>query len=183
MVVSAYGSGTTRPLIKSSGENAVFLASDWNNYGIRADHLAYVGIEFREVNRSGTASAFFRLIGGEDLLIEDCKIVGFGGTVIMGIQGQGAWFKNLRIRRCVIADAWSSSSHSQGLYLEYIDGLLLEENVFDHNGWHDTISGAERTMFNHGVYVNQSCTGNTTVRNNIFANSSATGIQMRPGGV
>jgi hypothetical protein len=59
---------------------------------------------------------------------------------------------------------------------------LIEENVFDHNGWHDSIPGAEATIFNHNVYIQVGSTLPITFRANISANASSHGAQLRPGG-
>jgi hypothetical protein len=64
------------------------------------------------------------------------------------------------------------------MYTEAVDGMLVDECVFDHNGWHATVPEAESTIFNHNFYLNK--TGkNLTVRNTITARGAATGIQMR----
>ena len=48
---------------------------------------------------------------------------------------------NVKIRRSIILDSYSYSTHSQGLYADGVHGLLLEGNVFDHNGWGNGAAG------------------------------------------
>ena len=60
-------------------------------------------------------------------------------------------------------------------------GLVLDGNLFDHNGWNAKIAGAEPTIFNHNVYI-QTTNGPATLNDNIFANASSHGAQLRDGG-
>jgi hypothetical protein len=62
-----------------------------------------------------------------------------------------------------------------------VGNLVVEQNVFDHNGWNASIAGAEATIFNRNVYL-QSNNGPVTFVDNISANSSSEGLQARSGG-
>lgn len=84
--------------------------------------------------------------------------------------------------RNVVTNAWSATSHSQGLYVSGIGNLVIEQNVFDHNGWNASIPGAEATVFNRNVYI-QFNNGLVTFTGNISANSSSEGAQFRAGGI
>ena len=79
---------------------------------------------------------------------------------------------------CKIGD---SDGHSNGLYVDTVANLVLEQNLFDHNGWNASIPGAEPTIFNQELYI-QNTSGLPTVIGNIFANAAAGGAQFRPGG-
>ncbi len=68
------------------------------------------------------------------------------------------------------------------MYLQNIKDILIEQNIFDHNGWNEDVSGAEATIFNHNVYMQGDNTGNIVIRGNIFAYASSHGIQARGGG-
>jgi hypothetical protein len=84
----------------------------------------------------------------------------------------------------VIVDAWTIHAiggHSQGLYAYAVDGLLIEENAFDHNGWNEQVPGAGADVFSHNVYIDNDNTG-VVVRGNVIANASSHGMQLRPGG-
>ncbi|HQX83714.1 MAG TPA: GC-type dockerin domain-anchored protein, partial [Vicinamibacterales bacterium] len=63
-----------------------------------------------------------------------------------------------------------------------VDGLLVEECIFDHNGWKRGVPGAQATIFNHNMYLHGSCTGVVT-RGNISSRASATGISQRCAGL
>src|SRR6185312_10614222 len=58
----------------------------------------------------------------------------------------------------------------------------LEENVFDHNGWNTSVTGADQATFNHNVYMSvPGSDGNSIMRGNIFANDPG-GVQFRTAG-
>src|SRR5207244_578486 len=83
--------------------------------------------------------------------------------------------------RNIITNSWSTVAHSQGLYASGVADLVIEQNVFDHNGWNASIPGAEATIFNRNVYL-QYDNGPVTFVGNISANSSSEGAQFRSGG-
>src|SRR5205085_590382 len=88
----------------------------------------------------------------------------------------GLSLSNVSIRRNVITDAWSTSK-GQGVYAAGIDGLLIEQNVLDHNGWNSSISGAVPSVYSHNLYLSARDTG-VIVRGNIIANAA---IQLNIG--
>lgn len=177
MVLTSYGEGSARPKILTG-----------SNRGMRAtgpevrEHIAFVGIEMRPHTRTrdeGPGGIEF-ICEHRDILIEDCLIAGYADN--LQFQGDDARrASDVRVRRNVIVDSWAVTQHSQGLYAARVDGLLVEGNVFDHNGWNAGVAGAEPTIFNHNIYVQSSCTG-ITVTGNIIANASSHGVQVRPGG-
>jgi hypothetical protein len=88
----------------------------------------------------------------------------------------------VKLRRSVITDAFTiTNSHPQGIYVEGVDGLLIEQCVIDHNGWSSVVPGAHPTIFRHNVYL-QGDTSNMTVRGNIIARAGSHGLQARSGG-
>jgi hypothetical protein len=79
----------------------------------------------------------------------------------------------------VITDNYDTSAHSQGLYTNNVS-MVLEENVFDHNGWYQQSinadsdpSGGQATMFNHTTYFSHA--HGVTFRGNIFLRASSIG--------
>lgn len=202
MVIGSYGTGA-RPLVKPANDaDGIWIIDE--------SHLAIVDIHLYAEHRDpgsgsfiGPASAygvrFTDSTSGaspENLLIENCKIEFFSnGVSIVGIAGSP--LINFEIRRCIIADSYASpGSHCQGLFCNRVDGILIEENVLDHNGWYgdrDTggVVGAPATQFNHNCYIDNTNPDEPTtrdnrphiiIRGNITANASASGFQMRPGG-
>ncbi len=156
------------------------------------DHLSIIGIAFVADARIPGASNFartdgepgFRILGAmDDLLIEDCLVRGYHDNILFQNFFGDIDITNVKIRRSMILDSYAiDNSHAQGLYAEGVQGLLLEENVFDHNGWMDGVQGAYATGFNHNVYMRSDDTG-VVVRGNIFARAASHGLQARGGGV
>ncbi len=124
---------------------------------------------------------------GHHILVEDCKFQ-YSALVF-----QSEWPHHVAVRRSLFLDNYgyhdhfltdSVYEHSQGLYMNEVDEVLLEENLFDHNGW--LSEGADYpttapTIFNHNVYLNSDTT-NVVVHRNITSRSSADGIKGRGGG-
>jgi hypothetical protein len=189
MVVWSYGTASERPLIKS-GEKPFGLHLQNSDTGV--NHVWFVGVHFQANRRipgpeyvqdppTGLQSEGFRWWGkGSDVLLEDCKFEAFAGNLGVIGQDSGAnMIRNVRVRRCVSVDAYAGyTGHSQGMYAESVDGLLVEECVFDHNGWSSWDPERPGTMFNHNAYINNSVV-NAVFRNNIFARGSATGLMVR----
>jgi len=81
------------------------------------------------------------------------------------------------IRRNIITNSYSEIGHSQGIYAGKAS-VLLEENVFYHNGWYKQQEGSgneeaegQATMFNHNTYFPKS--QDTIFRKNIFIDASS----------
>ncbi|MEM9250735.1 MAG: right-handed parallel beta-helix repeat-containing protein [Planctomycetota bacterium] len=156
IVIGVYGEG---PRPKVFGRLRVVKTRTIN-------HLRVVGIQFAEGIDYHTP--------GTDILIEDCLFIE-SGVNINGFQGA---IKDVRLRRNIVVDNFPRGGHSQGAYLDRIEGLLIEENVFDHNGW---ATPDQRTIFNHNIYV-QSSSRDCVVIGNIITRGSSHGLQLRPGG-
>ncbi len=183
MLVSTYGGATERPLLETGK-----LGGVWTNGSIGSpatiDNLALVGVHFRADGYAGGGDCVGAqmLQPGSHFLIEDCEFEGYSSNLVF--QGYGGHHTDFRLRRSVIVDAYAIHSiggHSQGLYVYAVDGLLIEENLFDHNGWNEHVPGAGADMFSHDLYIDN---GNSAVivRGNIIANASSHGMQLRCGG-
>ncbi|MCC5821682.1 MAG: hypothetical protein LAT64_00165 [Phycisphaerales bacterium] len=174
-VIASYGDSDDRPKLILTDISGIIAP-----YQQDTSHVAIVGIHF-ESNRTDSSPRGIRWLStGKDLLVEDCYIGGFKDNVT--IEGQGDGFSDVIFRRNIVVDAWSISSHSQGLFINRTENILIEENVIDHNGWNPNIAGANPTGFNQNVYV-QTSTENTTFVGNITARASGAGAQLRNGGI
>ena len=188
ILISAYGGGN-RPLIMSGTQNGMNIGS---GSARSINHLAIVGVHFWADGRDPSTPGYNRkalsyginvLSGGSGLLIEDVKVARYMTNV--NFYPHFGEMRDVTIRRSAIVDAYdvgNSSLHSQGLFADGVRGLVLEQNVFDHNGWAQNVPGADATIFNHNAYV----TGNTSglvARGNVFAYASSHGLQARSGGV
>lgn len=191
ILISTFGTGA-RPLIETNGSVAV--GSLGNNQN--GDFIALVGIEFyaylRDPNNPNfSAAALARQQAGFQFLnkinwflMEDCKFSFYDGNAIQYPNvDTGGMSKNVILRRNVFENSYNSNGgHSQGLYVDNVANLVLEGNLFDHNGWNSSVAGANPTVFNHDLYI-QTTSGPATLIDNIFANASSHGAQVRNGGI
>lgn len=190
ILLSYYGSSGARPVIKIAG----FLV---NHDGQVRNHQAFIGLDvYKSVsdpgssdfnNTSGDVGA--RLIGGgANILIEDCRFR-FSGLVVQSYPSSVNIYTNVKIRRNIVLDAWIHNSftdgnaRTQGLFMDGVNGYVVEENFFDHNGWSETVANAGANQYNHNVYIQYSNRAGGIIRGNIVARGSAHGIQARAGGV
>ncbi|MCX5658232.1 MAG: hypothetical protein NTW19_00750 [Planctomycetota bacterium] len=185
-VLGAYGTGARPSIRPAAGADGIqmFPSTSVNN-------VAIVGIDLYAESRdpaNGTpntagSTGIFALGNVDNLLIEDTSVRFFGNDLVVE-QYDVNRPDNLQVRRSIFTDAYSATSgHSQGAYLDGINGILLEENLFDHNGWNDQVSGAVKTMYNHNIYMQSNNSGGAIiVKNNITTRASSHGLQARSGG-
>ena len=178
MVVSSYGQSKERPLLRTGTGSAIRitrgLVEDVAFTGFSATAHKYDGA-------NGRPTGVLILKQGRRILFEDCLIRGYKDNFV--VQGTPSTSQeDIKIRRCVIVDAYTTSSaHAQGIFALHCDGLLLEENVFDHNGHRTDVPGADPTIFNHNIYL-QDRNSNVVAKGNIIARGSSHGGQFRAGG-
>lgn len=169
-LIGAYGSGS-RPLISTGAKNG------FNTSFGGLNNVAIIGLHFKASNRGSAVPDGIVSTGKtNNFLIEDVKVEGYRNNI--DFEDFFGRISNLKIRRSIVIDSWSRGSHSQGFYADGVHGILLEGNVFDHNGWGN---GAGQTMFNHNAYITAKGSGLTAI-DNIFSNASAHGLQARVGG-
>ncbi|MBI2839096.1 MAG: hypothetical protein HYX75_12320 [Acidobacteria bacterium] len=181
-LVSSYGASTTRPLLKTGAKGGISMCCKSHRF------IAVVGIAFYAHTRDFNSPEFTGQDGdaglnvyvgdgytGKGVLIEDCSFRFYKNNVV---QGPGT-IRDIILRRNLILDAYSHDSHSQGLYADNVS-LLLEENIFDHNGWFKQQIGAgseqdggQATMFNHNTYFCN--TRGVTFTGNMFLRPSSMG--------
>ncbi|HTF88644.1 MAG TPA: hypothetical protein VK843_09560 [Planctomycetota bacterium] len=183
MLISTYGASPLRALLETGTEGGI-RTNGGNGSPATIDNLAVVGLHFHASAYTGGGDCIGAqmLQPGSHILFEDCEFQGYSGNLVF--QGYGGRHKDFSLRRSVIIDAYAIHSiggHSQGLYAYAVDGLLIEENLFDHNGWNESVPGAGADIFSHNLYIDNDNTA-VTVRGNIIANASSHGMQLRPGG-
>ena len=182
-VITSYGLGGQRPMIKSDA-NETFRIWSYRRY------VAITGLAFYAYKRDPASSEF----SGWGQVAESTAIRMYSpkgsvmGTVLLegndfnyfskGITINGGGdVLDVVIRRNTIRNSYSERSHSQGLYASHVS-MVLEENIFDHNGWYkqQVDAGNEKeegqaNMFNHNTYVSDSF--NSKFIRNIFLRSSS----------
>src|SRR5690606_38470942 len=100
MVVGSYGPSTERPRVITDTQPGLRVQTG------RVEHVAFTGLHFLAQNRaSANAPAGIYWLGpSAGTLIEDCLIEGFGRNLV--IQGYFGLIEDMRIRRCVVIDAY-----------------------------------------------------------------------------
>ena len=185
-LVGAYGDGAARPILKAASNTALSVCCSWRT------NFAVAGIHFyahtRDTNSpeyvSGLGNPGVRVYCGAGaevagVLIEDCMFSYF--LIGIDIEGEGT-LHDIVIRRNVIHDSYSESSHSQGMYASHAS-VLVEENDFDHNGWliqgigDNNQAGGAATFFNHNTYLGSCST--TTFRGNLFLRGASMNNKWR----
>jgi len=176
MLISAYGTGFDPQL--SCPENP--CARIWGR-----KHLAIVGLEFYLAMKDPEAPEYNASVGNfkaleirydiEDLLLEGNRFRFFRMVEIDKADG-GVKPKDILIRRNLFLDHYYTGTHTQGLYISSTDGVTIEENIFDHNGWLPS-GGKMPSIFDHNIYANQNF--NMIVRRNIFSRASSMGLKVR----
>jgi hypothetical protein len=187
MVISSYGTGA-RPLLKTDGTgDAIAIGSLRAPFG---DFLAVVGIEFYAYTRDPHSPGYIGPSTWQNatrflapvtwVLIEDCKFSYYSVGIDFDVSSTSS-SSLVTVRRNVVADDWDSKAHSQGMYAAGVANLVVEDNVFDHNGWNGSVPGGDATVFNHNTYIKENVI-NFVAHNNIFANAASHGLQARSGG-
>ncbi|HWE02406.1 MAG TPA: PKD domain-containing protein [Tepidisphaeraceae bacterium] len=181
-VITDYGDPALPRPVVDAGANIALRMSTFNQ------HVDVIGIAFTSSTHDPTSPnftgqgnyGFYDLGGTSDLLIEDCSFSYF--LVDINLQGFYSPLYNITVRRDQILDSYSTVGHSQGLYAESVNGLTIDDSVFDHDGWNTSVPGAGATIFNHDAYLHSSNNG-VVVTNNIFADAASFGLQARSGGI
>lgn len=204
MVVGTYGDiSADRPVFRVGVSGCIVCTGGTASYS----HVAIIGIDayahtrdpdFGTPSPTGDVALFWWDRPGQNILFEDCR-GRFGKTSIGGDVRDATQLLNLTIRRCQFVDSYQDTSgNAHGCYFWGIDGLTIEECLFDHNGWYgdrDTGGAAgatgQATQFNHNIYLSHGLpTSPSTrdnrafviIRGNILARPSSHCCQLRSGG-
>lgn len=182
MVVTGYGESPERPLLRTGAGKGLWTSAA-NSAPPTIESVSFIGLHLLADGFQGTGDCdgIQLLQPVRHLLIEDCVVQGYGTNLVF--QGFGGRHADITLRRSVIVDAFAThgAGHPEGLYASQVDGLTIEENLFDHNGWSETHPNAGPDIFSHNLYIDN---GNTkvVVRGNIISNASSHGMQLRCGG-
>jgi hypothetical protein len=184
-LLASYGTDGALPLVKAGDERALEICcKSFNDIAIQGiDFFAHTrDFGSPEFSSSAGGSGIYTYVEhghrGKGLLIEGCKFRFFTGNYI---QTDGS-LTNVVFRRNLVLDSYSTESHSQGLYARNAS-LVVEGNIFDHNGWYrqqasdklDNRKHGQATMFNHNTYFQD--TKNVVFRNNIFLRPASIGTK------
>lgn len=192
-VAASYGQGA-RPELRTGTSQGIRDA--------QLSNVAIVGIRFWAHTRDSDGPYFQSYAGSNgismftrgpgdvrqvrDILIEDCVFRSYTNNVLTGSNSNGALpITRFVMRRSIVSGNYSSEAHSQGLYHAGFGqpqqpSILLEENLFDHNGWriqsrngNNAKDDGQATMFNHNTYF--SGANGVIFRGNLFLRASSMG--------
>lgn len=204
MIFGAYGSAGARPVFDQFNPSDPTAAGQPTSRTLLRvtrprSYLVFADLAFTDSSKD-EQSAHFRAVTGSRTAImwqQPAEHVLFEGIHSKFKQWElqsihdGYYIDHFVIRRNVIERNYSmGGGHNQGIFLTRATNVLVEENVFDHNGWHEsweTLGFGNPTIFNHNIYSSDAVVeGNPPVnpvyRNNIFARASSNGMQLRNGG-
>jgi hypothetical protein len=190
MVFTRYGSGP-RPQMRFTDNG------DWDGFKHSGpatySHCYFMGLEFYDSrkdpsspdyeSKNGIATAndtgaISNVQNGNDILLEDNYVHftagAFGAEMNNGV---GPEPNNIRIRRNIITDLYSViQSNPQAMFMDHVNNLLIEDNLFDHNAWNDQ-AGDPATIFDHHMYIVDSPM--TTVRNNLMLRDESLSLKLQ----
>ena len=191
-VIGAYGEGARRPQLRLRGKQSGVRFHIHDGF----HDIAIVGIEFYAAGKDPQSPEFSpecavksaigvfisgkHMATGRRLLVEDCCMRFCGAALQVARDrrvGPAPATEQLVFRRNLVLDNYSRDSHCQGTYANGVS-ILLEENIYDHNGWLVQEQGNRKnrggaTIFNHNTYF---CDCHDVVfRNNMFLRASSIG--------
>ena len=171
LYIGAYGDGAAPVL---SDEIKIFQAE--------SSHIVFDGVHFEKGAN---------ILWGENILLNN--IISEGELNVQNIDG-------FTLRDSEVLDAvkpepvntgqdWhQSNDRISGIFIKNSEGVLIEQVLFDHNGWGEgydySLNGEDPqppSMFSHNVYV-QFDNLDVTFRDNISMRGASFGAQIRSGG-
>ena len=185
ILMGAYGDESIdRPIIIPPTTAAVFT---FRNY-VGFNNAIFTSLDIKNpsyVPAPGASLVGLSFLGRfNNLLIEDVRTTGMSGGIVLfnpaNIPGD-----NVVIRRCQILNGFSAPniSHSNGMFASNQRNFVVEDCLFDHNGWKEG-DPSTQTIFNHNIYFHDSGSVYPLIlRNSILSRASSHGVQMRSGGI
>jgi hypothetical protein len=168
IVITSYGTGS-RPVIQAPIQ---YLGSNqpedfWWNY-VTITNLNFVGGDASDPSESNG----LQLLGRMRYITIEGNTVSYWHT---GIQVWGFGLPVNSISDIAVRRNVSFGSTNQGMIINGVTTVLVEENIFDYNGHAPGVEGG--TGFHHNIYLQE--IQNATVRGNIFARGASHGSKLR----
>ena len=183
-LLAAYGPAGARPMLLGRG---IGLPAR----GFR--HVAIAGLDVYCIERDPASPEFVspqkgggglwitlaQTGEGHHLLVEDCSFRMTRGLTVQERQSPVGTLHDIVFRRCLVLDSYPAAGHCQGMFAHRVNRMLLEENVFDHDGWivNAAVPGGRATMFNHDTYFGD-CS-DIVFRGNMFLRAASMGNKWR----
>ncbi|MCE8455020.1 right-handed parallel beta-helix repeat-containing protein, partial [Rhodovulum sulfidophilum] len=140
-----------------------------------------------------TFSDGFSMFNSQNILLSDLTITG-DSLIIKTADGftlrNSSVYDIWREAPANDGDTWAQNlNRVSGFFLTKSEGVLVENNVFDHNGWEDGYDyarsaedGQPPSMYSHDIYMTDT-NSDVTLRDNIIMRAASYGAQFRMGGV
>lgn len=192
--IGAYAGSGASPLIHLGTNNGLSITRESPSSPSTIEHVMVQGIRFYANTRNPDDPQYLGPDGSSGLLIhahnpgntirniliEGCAFMYVRGNVIQS-TGDAPFLDNIHLRRNVLLNSYAVDAHCQGAYIANVSNLLLEENIFDHNGWLIQQSGGgqadgQATMHNHNVYM--SAVVDAHLIGNMFLRASSCGSKV-----
>lgn len=186
IVVSSYGDSVERPRFEI---DKPFIDDDGN----QRSYLAVVGLAFVSFPKipgdpafNGADGGALRFVGtGHDILVED-NYVQYGEFTAQNIADitlrRNVVYRSYHVDTCAYNSDGSrnpngsSTYRPSGIFAGHVNGLVLEQNVFDENGWNPDVPEACATIYNHDMYL--SGNDRVVVKENLILRASSIGVKM-----
>jgi autotransporter passenger strand-loop-strand repeat protein len=190
LVIGSYGTGSA-PIVETPDTGDAIGIGSLGGSGRGGDFLVIENIDFYAYQRDPNNPAYAGPTAPDEIgvrllnPITSVALIGdqfsyYSTNIDIDASSTGA-SSTVTLYRNVVTDAYSTDQHSQGVYIAGIANPVIEQNVFDHNGWNATIPGAAATIFNHNLYL-QYTDGPVVFTGNISADSATDGVMARTGG-
>ncbi|WP_300039640.1 right-handed parallel beta-helix repeat-containing protein, partial [uncultured Roseobacter sp.] len=139
-------------------------------------------------------TAGVQILEGSNILLEDITLTGEGLMNIQNVDGftlrdSDIWDIRYEEAPEDRSTWWAHTDRTQGIFMSGGQDVLIENNLFDHNGWADdyredasTEGGQAPSQYSQNVYLSYNNLG-VTFRDNISMQASSFGAQIRGGGL
>lgn len=190
LVISSYGDSMDRPRIEM---DTWFV----NDNGHARQYLAVIGLELVAYQKDpqnaafngGSGSAGIRYVASStpsrSLLFEDISMK-YAEFIIQDAIGvelrRNSIYKSYHSDTCAYTSDGTPNLNGNaryrpsGIFAGSNDGLLLEGNFFDGNGWNPDVASACATIYNHNMYLADN--KNVVVKDNISLRPSSIGLKF-----
>lgn len=158
-VVGAYGTGQ-RPKFKRPISNFLWRWLD----GVPFTDVLYLSLWFDGTDRTANADPGIVLMyqgaSTQNLVLEDVVMDGGRGIVYQLCTGS-----TLKLRRCIVTDNYSTTSHNQGIFTsnDINSRLQVEDCIFARNGFSDDPkvmwpqTPVNENIYNRNFYLSGNC--------------------------
>ncbi len=169
--ITSYGVGE-KPLLTEMPEVS----------GAGAKNIVFSNVEFGEgVRIMASSNVLFENVTsrGDDMVLQTSSSITVRNSAVFDVKHE----------QSVTPNSWDPADNRiSGVFSGRTTGLLMENNLFDHNGWGEgydpgmSLSSPQPpSIFSHNVYLSTSVT-DVTFRDNVTMRAASFGVQFRGGG-